>query len=228
MSVRPERISPDIIPRLRPHRSEISTWVGAPFKWVVDPLFERFSAGAAWSASDNVTHGGRAVQTLYVPATWWATERLWVHANFGADWSQFRARTVRRGVSAESAATVALTPIAERITLSGERTLRLGVRWSFTKSINVDLSVARVRNHGPQVFAPDSTTSSRAERAEPRQNNFANTQYSEPDSSIATGSVSTQAIARFRIVDICRPDRLAAIVPATPDERTCVVETGRP
>src|SRR5262245_35529213 len=40
------------------------------------------------------------------------------------------------------------------------------------------------------------------------------------------GSVSTQAIKRLRTVAICRPDPLAAIVPATPDDRTC--ETGSP
>ena len=30
------------------------------------------------------------------------------------------------------------------------------------------------------------------------------------------------------MVDICTPEPLAAIVPATPEERTCVVETGKP
>ena len=30
------------------------------------------------------------------------------------------------------------------------------------------------------------------------------------------------------MVAICRPEPLAAIVPATPDDSTCVVETGRP
>lgn len=29
------------------------------------------------------------------------------------------------------------------------------------------------------------------------------------------------------MVDTCTPEPLAAIVPATPEERTCVVETGR-
>ena len=45
---------------------------------------------------------------------------------------------------------------------------------------------------------------------------------------IAAGSVSTQAIAMLRIVDHCIPEPLATIVPATPDERTWVVDTGRP
>ena len=43
-----------------------------------------------------------------------------------------------------------------------------------------------------------------------------------------TGNVNTQAMSRLRTVDICRPVRLAAIVPATPDERTWVVLTGSP
>ena len=51
---------------------------------------------------------------------------------------------------------------------------------------------------------------------------------STPASRIAAGSVSNQAIARFRTVDIWSPDRFAAIVPATPDDSTCVVDTGSP
>src|SRR5208337_3229655 len=35
-------------------------------------------------------------------------------------------------------------------------------------------------------------------------------------------------MAKLRMVDHCIPDLLAAIVPATPEERTWVVETGRP
>jgi len=42
------------------------------------------------------------------------------------------------------------------------------------------------------------------------------------------GSVSTQAMARLRTVDHCRPEWFAAIVPAMPDESTCVVLTGMP
>ena len=40
---------------------------------------------------------------------------------------------------------------------------------------------------------------------------------------IAAGSVSTQAISTLRTVAICRPEPLAAIVPATLDDNTCVV-----
>src|SRR5262245_62029195 len=53
-------------------------------------------------------------------------------------------------------------------------------------------------------------------------------QYSSAAIRIDAGNVSTQASARLRIVPIWRPDRLAAIVPATPEESTCVVLTGRP
>ena len=45
---------------------------------------------------------------------------------------------------------------------------------------------------------------------------------------IAAGRVKTQAIAMLRIVDHCRPEPLAAMVPAMPDDSTWVVETGRP
>ena len=45
---------------------------------------------------------------------------------------------------------------------------------------------------------------------------------------MAAGKVSTQAISRLRTVAICRPEPLAAMVPATPDDKMCVVETGNP
>ncbi len=43
-----------------------------------------------------------------------------------------------------------------------------------------------------------------------------------------TGKVRTQASAMLRTVFHWRPVPLAAIVPATPDDRTCVVLTGNP
>jgi len=45
---------------------------------------------------------------------------------------------------------------------------------------------------------------------------------------IAAGSVSTHAIAIERTVDHWSPEPFAAIVPATPLERICVVDTGKP
>ena len=42
------------------------------------------------------------------------------------------------------------------------------------------------------------------------------------------GSVSTQAIASERTVLHCSPEWLAAMVPATPEDSTCVVLTGKP
>ena len=55
-----------------------------------------------------------------------------------------------------------------------------------------------------------------------------NSTKSDPAISMAAGRVITQANAMFLIVLHCRPDPLAAMVPATPLDRTCVVETGRP
>jgi hypothetical protein len=60
------------------------------------------------------------------------------------------------------------------------------------------------------------------------QNTFEKIQYRLPERRIAQGSVSTQAISRLRTVAICSPDLLAAIVPATPEDSTCVVDTGSP
>src|SRR5450830_166832 len=75
---------------------------------------------------------------------------------------------------------------------------------------------------------PAQVPADRAPPCDHAQNTCVNTQYSEPDSSMAAGRVSTQAMARLRRVAICRPERLAAMVPATPEESTWVVETGRP
>src|SRR5271165_4694280 len=68
----------------------------------------------------------------------------------------------------------------------------------------------------------------RGARVQPVYNIRANTQYRKTESIIAAGKVSTQASAMLRTVDHCSPDPLAAMVPAMPDESTCVVETGRP
>src|SRR6202142_1738659 len=57
---------------------------------------------------------------------------------------------------------------------------------------------------------------------------FENAQNNEPESRIETGSVSTQAMSRLRTVAHCRPEWLAAMVPATPDDSTWVVLTGSP
>ena len=45
---------------------------------------------------------------------------------------------------------------------------------------------------------------------------------------MAAGKVNTQAIAILQIVESCNPEPLAAIVPAIPEDNTCVVETGSP
>ena len=52
--------------------------------------------------------------------------------------------------------------------------------------------------------------------------------YSVPASAIAAGSVRTQAMTMLRMVDHCNPEPFAAMVPAMPDDSTCVVETGKP
>jgi hypothetical protein len=45
---------------------------------------------------------------------------------------------------------------------------------------------------------------------------------------MAAGRVRIQASAMLRTVAICSPEPLATIVPATPDDRMWVVETGSP
>jgi hypothetical protein len=50
----------------------------------------------------------------------------------------------------------------------------------------------------------------------------------KPDSIIAMGSVNTHASNKFRTVLHCKPERFASMVPATPEDNTCVVLTGNP
>ena len=52
-------------------------------------------------------------------------------------------------------------------------------------------------------------------------------QNSVADSAMVAGKVSTHAIRMVLIVPPCRPLLLATMVPATPDDRMCVVDTGR-
>ena len=55
-----------------------------------------------------------------------------------------------------------------------------------------------------------------------------NNQNKPPARIIAAGKVSTHAISKLITVDFCRPALLATIVPATPYDNTCVVDTGKP
>jgi len=47
-------------------------------------------------------------------------------------------------------------------------------------------------------------------------------------SAMDAGNVSIQAIASERTVLHCSPEWLAAMVPGTPEDSTCVVLTGKP
>ena len=49
-----------------------------------------------------------------------------------------------------------------------------------------------------------------------------------PDNSMVAGKVRNQASSKLRTVPNWMPDRSAAMVPATPEAKTCVVLTGRP
>ena len=126
---------------------------GPQLKWVVDPLVDRFSVGAAWNASFNLVHGGRPWQSLYVPVTWWAAEKLWIHVNAGADWSPAGERTRRLGVSGEWAVNDSLSVIAERVTFYGDWTSRIGTRFNLDESISIDVSAARTGPQRAHLFA---------------------------------------------------------------------------
>ncbi|CAN5471842.1 hypothetical protein BH11PSE9_BH11PSE9_06430 [soil metagenome] len=133
-----------------PHRRHDS--FGPQLKWVADPLLGKLSAGVVVAAAFDVTHGGRPWKTAYVPLTWWAADKLWVHANAGADWASSgvggQQRTRRLGLSAEWAASDKLTVIAERVTYAGSWTSRLGTRVTLNEAVSVDFSAARFASSG--------------------------------------------------------------------------------
>ena len=60
------------------------------------------------------------------------------------------------------------------------------------------------------------------------QKTWLNTKYNVPDNIMAAGNVKTHASAILRRVTNCEPDPFAAMVPATPEESTWVVDTGNP
>ena len=128
------------------------TQLGPQLKWVVDPLVDKLSAGIAWSASYDLTNHGRPTQTLYAPFTWWAAEKLWVHANIGLDRDAEGTRWRRQGVSGEWAASDKLTVIAERVKIVGDWTSRLGGRFNVSETLSVDLSAARFGPRGERVY----------------------------------------------------------------------------
>src|SRR3984893_1146906 len=81
------------------------------------------------------------------------------------------------------------------------------------------------RRAGKYVVAHDGIDCS---HVPPPQNMFRKKIYRPPDNIIAVGTVSTHPSAMLRIVESWSPDPLAAMVPATPEDSTWVVDTGRP
>ena len=128
------------------------TWFGPQLKWVVDPWVDKLSAGIVWSASYNLTDRGRPTQTLYLPVTWWAVDKVWVHANLGIDRDAEGERWRRQGLAVEWAASDRFTLIAERVKIVGDWTARLGGRVNVNEMLSVDLSAARVGPRAERVY----------------------------------------------------------------------------
>jgi len=128
------------------------TLLGPQLKWVVDPWVDKLSVGLAWNASYDLTNHGRPSQTLYAPLTWWAAEKLWVHANLGADRDFGGTSWRRQGLSAEWAASDRWSVIAERVKFVGDWTSRVGGRFNVSDTLSIDLSAARVGARAERVF----------------------------------------------------------------------------
>lgn len=128
------------------------TWLGPQLKWVADPLVDKLSAGVVWSAARDLTNGGRPTQTLYVPITWWAVEKVWIHANLGVDRDVEGERWRRQGLAVEWAASDKFTVIGERVKIVGDWTSRVGGRFNVNDMLSIDLSAARVGPRAERVY----------------------------------------------------------------------------
>jgi len=126
--------------------------LGPQLKWATDPLSCPLSAGVVWGAYFDLTRGGRPLQTLYAPVTWQVGETLRLNANAGVDRGFTGVQTRRLGASGEWDVDSALTLIAERLTLSGDRISRLGARFNLSESVSLDLSAARVTPSTTRIY----------------------------------------------------------------------------
>ena len=120
--------------------------VGPQLKWTYFgnatdvPLEAAISAGLSY----DVTHGGHTGGQLVFPVSWRALESLSLHANLGADWDTVNGkRTGRGGVQAEWALNGKASLIFERFRAFDIWTSRVGLRYSVTPMLSVDLSGSR-------------------------------------------------------------------------------------
>lgn len=130
--------------------------------WVLGPQLKWTfwgDADSSWSAALSTTvsvdvrrSDRRPGGQLLVPITWHPEPRLWVHANYGADWSLGSgARTPRGGLGMEWAFHDKLSLIAERYRASGVWSSRAGLRYSLTPLISIDLTGSRTTDSGQRV-----------------------------------------------------------------------------
>jgi hypothetical protein len=99
---------------------------------------------------------------------------------------------------------------------------------SIFKRTRAERTVSGTSPLPPSINANRNSSNSPPGDGECIQKTWLNTKYRVPDNIIAAGRVRIHASAMLRSVDICSPDPFAAIVPATPDESTWVVDTGSP
>ena len=131
--------------------SRSAAFLGPQLKWTFfgtaadAPLSAALSAGAVF----DVTNGGRSGGQLVVPVSWQALPGVMVNANLGSDWAAGTgARSGRGGMGVEWVVGDGTSLIAERNRAFALWTTRVGVRFSLTPLISIDVSAARTGPDG--------------------------------------------------------------------------------
>ena len=130
--------------------------------WLLGPQLKWMfwgDANSTWSAALSATVSfemrrseGRPGGQFLVPLTWHPDPKLWVHANYGADWALGSgARTPRGGVGVEWAFHDKLSLLAERYKSGGAWASRAGLRYSVTPLISIDLTASRTADGNQRV-----------------------------------------------------------------------------
>jgi len=144
------------IDRLAVKGRETDLVLGPQLKWMFWGDAESiWSAALSATASFEVRNRhGRPGGQFLVPLTWHPDPKLWVHANYGADWAfGSGVRTVRGGLGVEWAFHEKVSLIAERFKSFNAWNTRAGLRYALTPLITIDLTASRTgegtqRTHG--------------------------------------------------------------------------------
>jgi hypothetical protein len=125
----------------------VQVFAGPQVKWTYygQAADAPLSAALEGQVIFDVTRGGRDGGQILLPLSWRATEALTVHTNLGMDWLPVTGkRTARGGAQLEYALNPTWSVIGEHNRAFDLWTTRVGVRYSFTPLVSLDVTTARI------------------------------------------------------------------------------------